>query len=263
MGQLQKPDGQKVIEGIGKIFGVFPRIAGVIVGFTALAYMIGWYESKAYYTEIGASWAVELLTASQVMHAGENFIFFSFLSFSVSVATLLRGSGSIRSFIFWQLVFLLLAGLFYVLSQISGLWINHDHRSIFLILSALSFAILIGVSIGEILAYISFGKTIEHSLWADFINFIVIFCLINAPIYLGRGRADLEIVKISSQSEEVCIQDNSCRWHLVGVVGDQLLIAMNDLSKGRVFRVAGPKSLTFISSPSDKSKNIPSVKQKK
>lgn len=246
---VQRPDGDKAIEGVGKMLSIFPRIASLLVGFTALVYFVGWRESTAFYQEMGAPWASELLTTPQVMHAGESLVLMSILPIVISAMVLMGGQGSIKSFIAWQLLFLVASFIFLVAQTLPDDWVGQGKKDLFLYISSFCYALLLGTAVGELLAYISFGRGIRHKDWTDFINLAVFFAMLNAPTYLGQARARAEVNAPVSEKKLVCVSRLDCSWHVAGVVGDKLL-AFKSGEKGRVFKIFETQAVDLITSAS-------------
>lgn len=64
---MDKKEPNTTFDGIDRILGFFPRIASVLLGATALAYVIGWLYAKAYFAVFGADWLLDELSANTLL----------------------------------------------------------------------------------------------------------------------------------------------------------------------------------------------------
>ena len=246
---MERPDRGRAIEGVGKMLGIFPRIASLLVGFTALVYFVGWRESTAFYQEMGALWASELLTTPQIMHAGERLVVMSILPIVASAMVLIDGRGSIKSFITWQLLFLIASFVFIIAQTLPDSWLSQGTKDVFLYMSSFCYALLLGTAVGELLAIISFGREIKHKDWSNFTYLAVILFMLYAPTYLGQARARAEVNAPISEKNVVCVSRIDCSWHVAGIAGDKL-VAFKSGEKGRVFKIFETQAVDSITSAS-------------
>ena len=79
---MKSPQPKTTFEAIGKILGVFPNIASLILGGTALAYLIGWLYAKEYFGVFGARWLLaELPTSALLGYSSQSVAFLLFLCY--------------------------------------------------------------------------------------------------------------------------------------------------------------------------------------
>src|SRR5262245_1268097 len=69
------------------------KIGGAISGFVAISYLVGLAYVKTYFSTLGASWVVELLSYAQVAKAGSAVVTFAaFMAFTALVDNFRTGA---------------------------------------------------------------------------------------------------------------------------------------------------------------------------
>ncbi|HBB2682975.1 TPA: hypothetical protein J9677_002357, partial [Escherichia coli] len=99
------PNTDNTLRATGVVLGLLSQLAGLIVGFTALAYIIGWKEASAYYSELGAPWVTSLLTPTQVMQTSIPLISTIAVVTLISVAELASQNIGVRWLRRWAIIF--------------------------------------------------------------------------------------------------------------------------------------------------------------
>lgn len=93
------------------VYGLLPQIAGMVVGLSALGYFAGWKAASAYYAELGAPWALSLLSSAKIMP--KSIVLASIVGITgfVSLIQLLNESSSPGQFRRWSIYMMLGATL--------------------------------------------------------------------------------------------------------------------------------------------------------
>lgn len=73
-------------EAIDRILNTLPRIASLVIGVTALGYLVGWLYAKEYFKVFGATWLLSELSTSELL--SYSVIPIGFLLFFLYLATL-------------------------------------------------------------------------------------------------------------------------------------------------------------------------------
>lgn len=242
------PDEQDTLRATGSLLGFLPQIAGFAVGFTGLAYLTGWRETSAYYRELGAPWAISLLTPAQVMQASIWLIVLISTFFFISVLALVEKNVSQKGLRRWSIFLLGLAAIAYGCSFALEGRVSTATTNLLLVATALCWAIAAGATLGELIACLA----LQEFKWGGYevflLYFFVLYGLSQAPTIMGESRAKLAGDTASNTLPKVTLAGpTSGSWKLVGACGDKLLlVSLTPDRQGRLFKLVGSESINEI-----------------
>ncbi len=58
---------QGLTKALDKVFKILPSLISILIGFTTIAYLIGWIQAKSYFTGFNASWIVSELSSFDIL----------------------------------------------------------------------------------------------------------------------------------------------------------------------------------------------------
>ncbi|HEJ8532332.1 TPA: hypothetical protein SMJ97_002998 [Klebsiella oxytoca] len=236
---------ENTLRATGAVLGLLPQIAGLIVGFTSLAYIIGWSEASSYYSELGAPWATSLLTPTQVMQTSISLISIIAIVTFVSVVGLVEQTAGVKGLRRWSIIFLILAAIAYASSFVLD---NRASASVLVIISSILWAVSTGTTMGELIGCLA----LQGIRWGGYevylLYFIIFYGLSQAPGVMGKSRAHLVTDSYSTSLPKVTLVGTTPdMWRLVGPCGDKfLLISLEQEQKGRLFKLVASESITLI-----------------
>lgn len=245
----RKLSAQSTIEATGSIVGLMPKIAGFVVGFSGLAFFVGWLEASAFYREFGAEWVLPLLSPTQIIRTSTSLISLIVLSTLLSIYGLTQGISSEKGirrwgFIFGGLAILTLGASIAVEGRLSLSAVN-----VFAWGAGALMAIFAGLTIGELVARLATDKLLwgKHHIWL--LQYVVVFGLMQAPMIMGRAQSNLKSDPRSSRLPTVTFSSPGVQgeWRLVGAVGDGLLlVSLASKKESHRFKLASASDISEI-----------------
>lgn len=231
-----------------RLFNALPKIASGVLGITAIAYVVGWRTSQAYYSELGAKWAFDLMSVAQVARSAAWVVSLTAVLSVVFVVHLIAGNFTLKSLGRWAVIWLGAGIVTWALSSSPWNLIKPPWAHAFLFLTGLFWAISTAASLGELTALLARGKRFDDYL-PYLCDGILVYGLLFAPGFIGQANAEFEGANASQLPLVTIATNDSHPWRLVGPVGDQmLLIVANDDKAKRLFKLVGPATLDVIES---------------
>ena len=241
------PISKSTIRATSSVLNLLPQIAGLVVGFSCLAYVAGWREASSYYQELGAPWALLILSPSQIMQTSIWLIsMISLISF-LSVLSLVQGNAGQEGLRRWSYIFLLLAAVTYILPMALESRVSNSVIRFFAGATSVFWAISAGLTIGELIACLA----LDSLKWGEYhvflLYFIVFYGFFQAPSNMGTtlaklaGDSDSPLPKVSFSST-----GQTGKWRLVGPCGDKLLLVSLGERKDRRFKLVAPEAIEEI-----------------
>lgn len=207
------------------VLGLLPQIAGFVVGFCALAFVAGWFQTSAYYSEIGARWAVALLSPAQIMQSSAWMVTLAAGIAVPSIVNVIRGEWTRKGLFKSSQFFLILAAICYAVALWGDGHFSKPAVHIAAFLTSGCWAFAVGLIIGELVASLADNDARWHSYHASLIWLVLLYGLQQAPSVAGRSAAQSEIDSIASLPKVILkAQPPSADWHLLAAVGDKLLL---------------------------------------
>jgi hypothetical protein len=217
-----------------------------LLSLSALGYFIGWRESQAYYTALGATWAATSVPPLVLLQLSATTIVAMAAAAFFSLVLVLDQSVSLRKISWFCAACLGVAAILLIASQgtlgdpsPSGAHVLASVGSLFYALSA-------GATLSELIGHTrqSRQKLSSGHLWL--VYWFVLPGLFWAPDRLGQARA-LRDAEPSSSSLPVVELDGSGsqdQWRLVQLFEDKaLLMALADKAHNRRFRFVEAKDV--------------------
>jgi len=225
------------------MLGLLPKIAGGVVGVTAIAYVLGLSASKAYFDSLGATWVIQLMSASQIMLQWSYLLIIMCVFALAGIVAHLNGARP-RSIGLGAVVF----AFFSVVLYCAGNYFEgHGSPSIahkFFFFGSIVWAATAGLSVGEAAGYLALAAPphMKILLVAQSLVWIGLFFV---PQSIGSTAAARDGAMQESKLPGVQIQGSEQGWKLVCAVGDRLLLMKLAEEKGdRKFRLIKPEDAT-------------------
>lgn len=245
----RKPTLEETLKATGVLLGLLPQIAGLVVGFTALAYGIGWYEARAYFQDIGASWALKVLSPTQILQTGVWLIGLvaAFTLFSVFLLTQRSiGQKGLRR---W--------GMFHAIVAASCLFVvtffadSLSPPALFFLSGAVSvfWGLCAAATFGEVIACLAGDQLKGDEYQLYILYFAVIYGFVQAPGNMGRARAHIDADPTSSMLSVAHLEEKQApsEWRLVSPAGDKMLLMIPATEKSeRRFRLVEADAIMYI-----------------
>jgi hypothetical protein len=241
-------DPEAPIKAASIVIDQLPKLLGAVVALSGLAYFIGWSVAVAYYRQLGAPWAVGLLSphrllaeSSSILVAGLAAAFFSFMQLVAGV--------KVRT-LFWAEVGLgLIASLLYLAPTAFESRITPTAAY----LCAAAAVYLLAVSAGIVVAELIGKFALTGSQWNHH-NLLLVWIFIiglvfTAPSRLGHAQAERDLNPATSMLPTVLTakEPNGPRWLLVAALDNQLVVMQDTTSEHpRRFRLISPADVIAI-----------------
>lgn len=243
------PTSKSTIRATNSVLNLLPQMAGFVVGFSGLAYVSGWREVSAYYQELGAPWALPLLTPSQIMQTSIWLISLISLVSFLSVLSLVQGNAGQKGFRRWSIIFLALAAVTYMLPVVLDGRVSNSAIGLLAGATSVFWAISAGLTIGELIACLALEKLEWGEYHVFLLYFIVLYGLLQAPSNMGSTRASLAGDFGASSLPRTTFDSPGVdgEWRLVGPCGDKLLlVSLAAERKDRRFKLVAADSVGVI-----------------
>ena len=98
------------IAAISSVFGIILQLTGTIAGISAVAYFVGWRQNRAYYSELGCTWFMSLLPASDTIQTAIPVFWILAVTSFLQFELFLKGKATPKYFARFALVCSLLGG---------------------------------------------------------------------------------------------------------------------------------------------------------
>lgn len=230
------------------ILSAISRIAGVVIVIFGLAYLTGWEVAASYFSTVGASWAVKLLTSYQVIDFGYYVVAVFAVTTALQAEALLCGvfrqSASRTAGILLTIIYVLFG-----IASLNPLSIINESASIAaLYADSLTLSILAGVFVGQAIAFFASSGNVGRvnpKVWGA-LNFMLMLIIILSPIQWGEASGKLLNHNISA-TPQVALPGNSDLCHLISPVGSRLLVRCKwSQTSSPLFFLVAPSTKTPI-----------------
>ena len=223
--------------------------------------------SAAYYSELGARWAFDLMSVAQVARSAAWGVSLTAVLSAGCVMHLIAGNSTVKWLGRWAVFWMLAGCITWVMSDPPWGVIKTSWAHGFTLLTGLFWAISTGVSVGELTALLASGRRFEGYM-PYLYDGIVIYGLIFAPGFIGQATAEFQGASASHLPLVALVATpgtvDSLPWRLVGPVGDQMLLILpNDDKTKRLFKLVNPTTLAFVRSTEQRDTNLTRTIQSK
>lgn len=247
------------IKSVLNVIDVVGKLAGVLVGLSAIAYFVGYKIQNHYLTEAGANWAIGLLSSAEFIQEGQAIIVVITLIAISSAIALMSNSTTADKLRKCELVLIFIAFIIMISSVIVGKLCDNRNFEYGLALAGGSiFSAAAGCTLGELIARLNHSNQKWQASHLNLVLFIYIWVIFLAPYFIGTHRAKLEFDPQTSTLSFAVILDTKEEWRLVRTIGDKYLLAMLSVDGAkRKFRIVDATSDIVIKS---NSKNLAAQK---
>lgn len=249
MSMNEETNPTRVLSATTLVFNLVARIGGLIVGLTAIGYLVGSIQVFAYYSELGAPWAAELLNPAQTARWSLPLIGPLFAGAFMSVYSLVDGTITHKGLRRWSQWTLISSVGLYIIAVLLDSHYSSSVRHTLVLVSVLIMAFCIGLTIGELIAVLALNELKWHGYGLHLVLLILIFGLSWAPLKWGESMGRLHIARAAG-FPEVSLLDVSDKyaWRLVGPVGSNFLLIAPHQSGEHFFRLVSHDSMQTIAS---------------
>lgn len=245
MDALTKPNLPTTIKATAAVLGLLPQIAGLVVGLTAVAYLVGWRETTAFYNGLGAPWATAMLTSSQVMRSSIWIVGGIGLFFIMSVYLLSQGAASSKSLRLWSIIFMGVAGALYIAFQFTPPVVS----GILAACMSICWSWSTGLALGELVASLAANQVQWHAYHMYLIYFVVTFGLVYVSDTLGNVHARTIVETQGQHLAQAAMGGfpNHSSWRIISPVSDKfLLVQFNGTGNKHIFVLVSPANIQSI-----------------
>ena len=240
---------ESTLKATSSVFDLFPKIAGSVVGFSALAYIAGWKQTTSYYSELGAPWVAAMLSPSQVMQTSVWLIYTLVIVTFVSVMQLTEGVATDRGLKRWSVILFLIAASLQFFPEIFDNHFSLKIQHICSLSGSFLLVISIGLTVGELIGVLSKGEEFQwdgYTVWL--LLFIVIYGFTQAPSITGTNQAKYDgSIETSDLPLVTHVGDIETGWRLSTVVGDKFLLLFPAKTKAeRRFKIVSSTDIAEI-----------------
>lgn len=233
-------DNKSTLKTLSGLADALARVAGVLVGLSALAYFVGYQIESNYLSQAGASWVLGLLSTSDLVREGQAVILTVGITLFIAIMNLFEKDSSPEKL---RRKDLLLSGVSLALLAIayftSKYWGNHKIDYLLSISAGALMAAAAGFTIGELIAHLD--ESMNN--WSGYHLYLLLFfyfsAIAMAPHFIGTNRAKLDLEpSISSLPAATISGEAAGKWRLMRTVGDNyLLVSLFENPASREFRL--------------------------
>jgi hypothetical protein len=239
------------IAALSSVYGVALQLTGAIAGISAVAYFIGFRENQAYFRELGCTWYISLLAASDVIQTAIPALWGLALTGFIQFDLFLRGKASAKYFAKTAFVCSVLGTGLSILPDLLSHYLQPLAIHVIAVVANSFILWAAGTFVAEFLArFVESGRSwrAEH---LTLVYLIVMFAAWYAPDQSGRARADADSDPTYTKLPEVKLTEVKTgeRWYLVHVIENRFLVGTFGAKPAdRHFRVVEAKDIRDVRS---------------
>lgn len=235
------------------IAGLLPKLGGLVAGLTALALFFGWKEASTYYSELGASWVIGMLSPSKLIQfsAGQISAIGVFALLSIYLIT--QNAVTEKSLRRWSLIILAPALLLLIGGFLPSNWFNFSSTTIFFCLTGAAFlmSIAAGVTIGELIAGLSNKKMVWSQYHFFLVHWVIAYGLFQSADINARATAEFNGNLNNSKLPIVSLVApiSGKEWRLITNIDSSfLVVSLAQTKEERIFRILSASEISGIKS---------------
>lgn len=237
-------------QGLSLLLSGLSTVVTAATSLSGIAYLIGWVQLNAYFSRIGAPWAISMLSVGDVIKASASQLAVMLASAAISILFVmdkeLTAHGARR----------IALGLMIISVSLSGAaalfpWSSVKLPSILLLISNLILSCFLGVLIAEMVARFSDRKI----RWNDALTWLVIvlfqYALWITPRQVGDTQATMDASPSESTLSPVLLmeEDDAGYWRLLArLEGKLVLVHLSENRDDRIFRIVEDERVAHIRS---------------
>jgi hypothetical protein len=241
-----KPNSQSIAKATATVLGLLPQVAGLVLGLSALAYIVGWREMSAFYGGLGAPWAASLLTTVQVTTSSIWIVSGIGLFFLVAIYLLSQRAASASSLRRWSIILMVAALAMYLTFLLTPVGVARYFAAGMSICWSWS----TGLALGELVGSLAENNLKWHSYHVHVLYFVLTFGLIYVSDILGSAQAKTLLDSQGARFPDVVMHSETqgIPWKLIAPVGDKmLLISFDKVSHKHTFKLVVANNIDTIS----------------
>lgn len=242
-------DSEQTFRAAVDVLRLLPQFVGILVSVSAVAYFAGLREATAYFSYLGASWAVSLLSSTDIVQRSIPLIYPIAVTIFLVVVGLLDTSATSSGLRRLSLAIGIACVIALFVPLISEPWISPLAAHVSSYIAGVLWAVLAGLGVGQLIARRKEGDTHWQAYHLWMVYLVILYGLWMAPDQMGRSRAELDAHARESLLPRVTssqLPDTEI-WRLVGPLGNQMLVMRpSDEPKHRVFRIVENSDLSEI-----------------
>lgn len=235
---------QPAIESAANLFSVSTKLAGGAVLFTGLAYLVGWQRMQSYYSKIGASWAVSLLSPNQMILEAVPLLIPFFAFALLSLGRLLSDNGATERLERWSLVTTALGSAASLASLFLASLIGPTSACVLAYVSCIVIFVSAGLQVGELIGRFADAEMKWASRHVTLVHSVIFAGLLTGPIVIGQAQAIKDTTPKASSLATVKTS-NGEQWRLISPLSGQLLLVQLG-EKGNAFKLFQPSEIAAI-----------------
>lgn len=232
-----------------RLWDLLPKAVSTVVSLSAIGYFVGWKETKAYYTSIGASWAAASVPSLTLLQQSANTIIA--IAFGAFYSLMLLNDNKIttRKLSWICATFLLISSVCLLVSQGTFGQLPSPGPYTLASIGSLLCAVAAGITVAELYGH---TKAIQAPLSSGhlwLVYWIVLPGLFWAPERLGQAKSlrDMNVTHSPLPFVAVDSIQPANAWRLVELLQDKALLVRLDAKENqRQFRVVEVKDIQSI-----------------
>lgn len=235
--------------GSDRLWNLLPKAVSTIVSLSVLGYFVGWKETQAYYTSIGAVWAAASVPPLALLQQSANTIIAITFGAFYSLVLLSDNKISTRK-LSWACAIILLASTACLLAS-KGTFgqLPSTGAYTFASIGSMLCALSAGITVAELYGHTKASQTSHSSGHLWLVYWIVLPGLFWAPERLGQAQSlrDMDVTYSPLPLVSVESTQSAGSWRLVQLLQDKaLLVKLDPKETNRQFRVVDIKDIRSI-----------------
>lgn len=232
---------------LASVTNSFSKFAGAVIGITAVLYVLGYITWLAYFGSVKASWAFELLSTTQVLHAGTPAFLVFATAAAFAIAWVMAHSNVPRGIAWIALAGTLVAGFLGYMGGFPSLAPTAD-RPWALMASSIAYGVSAGLAVAAIVAELARDRPIVRNIVLSVL--FLLFGLTYAPLFMGRYMAvSRSYADLSSYPTASLKEPDGKQWHVFLPVSDKALLIRAEGKDTNKFRVVDFTAISEITPP--------------
>jgi hypothetical protein len=235
--------------GSNQLWELVPKAVSTIVSLSALGYFIGWRETQAYYTAIGAGWAAASVPPLTLLQKSANTIVAMAFGAFISLVLLSDNKISTRKLSWACALFFLASAACLLASQGTFGELPSTAAYSFASVGSLLCAVAAGVTLAEWYGHARASQASISSGHLWLVYWIVLPGLFWAPDRLGQAQSlrDMDVTHSPLPIVLIDPTQSAGTWRLVQLLQDKALLVKLDTKEiNRQFKVVEAKDIQSI-----------------
>lgn len=232
-----------------RLWDLLPKAVSTIVSLSALGYFVGWKETNAYYTSIGANWAAASVPPLALLQQSANTIIAIAFGAFYSLVLLNDKQITTRKLSWACATFLMISSVCLIASQGTFGQLPSPGAYTFATVGSLLCAVAAGITVAELYGHTKAIQALLSSGHLWLVYWIVLPGLFWAPERLGQAQSlrDMDVTHSPLPFVAVDSIDPASAWRLVQLLQDKaLLVRLDAKDSQRQFRVVEIKDIRSI-----------------